>query len=43
MKQLNSGEITLTVAVVTLVVNTVSMVIAVKDRKHKRRGRHRKG
>lgn len=42
MKQLNSGEITLTVAVVTLVVNTVSMVIAIKDRKRKHRGRHRK-
>jgi hypothetical protein len=43
VKQLNIGEITLVIGAATLVVNAVSMIIAVKDRKRKRRGRHRKG
>jgi hypothetical protein len=43
VRQLNSGEITLAVAVATLVVNTIAAIAAVKAiRKPKRRGRHRK-
>ncbi|MFE1346655.1 hypothetical protein [Streptomyces sp. NPDC058757] len=40
---MNSGDVTLAVAVATLLVNTVAMVAAVKAiRKPKRRGRHRR-
>lgn len=39
---MNSGDITLMAGIATLVVNVISAAIAVKDRKRKRRGRHRK-